>query len=95
MNITLTNDKLLITDPSGDVIDFAKMNLSYIDKSKQYQLKRMSKNPYLRTSAAYVALQQTVKGKVFELSGNTLSMPSGFALLFEQNFPNYKFLDSN
>ena len=94
MNITLTNDKLLITDPSGDVIDFAKMNLSYTDKSKQYQLKRMSKNPYLRTSAAYVALQQTVKGKVFELSGNTLSMPSGFALLFEQNFPNYKFLDS-
>ncbi len=94
MNITLTNDKLLITDPSADVIDFAKMNLSYTDKAKQYQLKRMSKNPYLRTSAAYVALQQTVKGKVFELTDTTLSMPSGFVALFEQTFPSYKFLDS-
>ena len=94
MNIILTNDKLTITDPSEDVIDFVKTNLSYTDKAAQYQLKRMSKNPYLRTSAAYAALQKTVKGKVYELSGNTLTIPSGFITQFQQVFPNYKFSDS-
>lgn len=94
MNIILTNDKLTITDPSGDVIDFVKTNLSYTDKAKQYQLKRMSKNPYLRTSAAYAALQQSVKGKVYELNGNLLTMPSGFISLFQETFPSHTFTDS-
>lgn len=94
MDITIANDKLTIMNPTDDVIDFIKTNLSYTDRAKQYQLKRMSKNPYLRTSAAYAALQQTVKGKVYELNGNILSMPSGFVSLFEQTFPGYKFSDS-
>ena len=94
MNIILTNDKLTITDPSNDVIDFVKTNLSYTDKAKQYQLKRMSKNPYMRTTAAFVALQQSVKGKVYELNGNLLTIPSGFISLFQQTFPNYQFSDS-
>ena len=93
MNITLTNEKLEFVNPTGDVIAFAKANLSYTDKSKQYQLKRMSCNPYLRTTPAFVALQATVKGQVYEVKGNVLSMPSGFASLFTENFPTYSFTD--
>jgi len=93
MNLILTNDKLTITDPSDNVIDFVKTNLSYTDKAKQYQLKRMSKNPYLRTSAAYVELQKQVKGKVYSLDANILTVPSGFITLFEQNFPSLTYTD--
>lgn len=94
MNITLTNEKLEIVDPTSDLVEFAKKNLSYTDKAKQYQLKRMAKNPYLRTSPAYAALQATVKGKVFDHSGNVLSMPSGFFNLLKENFPNENYTDS-
>ncbi len=94
MNITLTNEKLEFVDPTSDLIQFAQKQLSYTDKSKQYQLKRMAKNPYLRTSPAYAALQATVKGQVFEHSGNILSMPSGFFDLFVENFPNENYTDN-
>ncbi len=94
MNIILTNEKLEFVDPTDDLVDFAKKNLSYTDKAKQYQLKRMAKNPYLRTSPAYAALQATVKGQVFTHSGNILSMPSGFLNLFVENFPNENYTDS-
>lgn len=93
MNITLTNEKLEIVDPTDDLVSFAKKHLSYTDKAKQYQLKRMSKNPYLRTSPAYVALQATVKGQVFDHFGNILSMPSGFYHLLLENFPNENYTD--
>lgn len=93
MKLTATNEKLEIVDPSDDVIQFAKSQLSYTDKAKQYQLKRMSKNPWMRNSPQYVALQQTVKGQVYELKGNVLTMPSGFVDLFEQTFPNYSHTD--
>lgn len=94
MNITLTNTQLEFVNPTDDLINFAKKNLSYTDKAKQYQLKRMAKNPYLRTSPAYAALQATVKGQVFNHSGNILVMPSGFYELFIQNFPNENYTDS-
>lgn len=94
MTISLTNEKLEITDPTPEMLSFFKQKLTYVDKAKQYQLKRMSKNPYLRTSAAYVTLQQTVKGQVYEVKGNVLSMPSGFANLFIQNFPTYNYTDA-
>jgi superfamily II DNA or RNA helicase len=93
MNIILTNEKLEFTDPIDQVLDFAKKNLSYKDKAKQYQLKRISKNPYLRTSPAYAALLASVKGQVFELKGNILSMPSGFVNLFIENFPSCNYTD--
>lgn len=94
MNITLTNDKLEIVDPSADLIAFAKTNLSYTDKGKQYQLRRMAKNPYLRTSPQYAALQATVKGQVYELHGNVLTMPSGFASLVFTSFPTLQCTDA-
>lgn len=93
MNIILTNEKLEFTDPTDDIVAFAKTRLSYVDKSKQYQLKRMAKNPWLRTSPAYAELQKTVKGKVFEIQDNILTTPSGFVDIFLQNFPTINYTD--
>lgn len=94
MNIILTNEALNFIDPTDSVIKFAKTNLHYVDKAKQYQLKRMSKNPWMRTSPTYAALQQTIKGQVYEIKGNILTMPSGFADLFIDNFPTENYTDS-
>lgn len=93
MHSTFTNERLEFVDPTDELVDFVKKNLSYVDKAKQFQLKRMSKNPWMRTTPAYVALQQTVKGKVFTHEGNVLTMPSGFSELFVENFPNENYTD--
>jgi superfamily II DNA or RNA helicase len=88
MNIALTNDKLTIIDPSADIVAFAKGALSYVDKSKQYQLRRMAKSPWSRNSPAYAQLLKTVKGQVYELNGNVLTAPSGVANLILDEHPN-------
>src|SRR5271166_4995162 len=93
MNIFLTNDKLEIIDPSDEILDFAKSQLSYTDKSKQYQLKRMGKNPWLRVSPEYAALQASIHGQVFEIKNNSLRMSSGLLELFRNTFPSLKIID--
>lgn len=93
MHSTFTNERLEFVDPTDELVDFVKKNLSYVDKAKQFQLKRMSKNPWMRTTPAYAALQQTVKGKVFTHEDNVLTMPSGFSELFVENFPNENYTD--
>lgn len=92
--ITLSNQKLEVVDPTPEILSFCSKNLTFVDKAKQYQLKRMGKNPYLRTTPAYAALQQAVKGKVYKLDSNTLTMPSGFIALFQETFPTLPFTDS-
>jgi superfamily II DNA or RNA helicase len=93
MHSTFTNKELKFVDPTDELVDFVKKNLSYVDKAKQFQLKRMSKNPWMRTTPAYAALQQTVKGKVFSHTGNILTMPSGFSEMFIENFPHENYTD--
>lgn len=88
MKITISNDKLEIVDPSDAVVHFAKSELRYTDKSKQYQLKRMAKNPWQRTSALYAKLQAEVHGTCYEHNGNVLTIPSGFLHAFTETFPN-------
>jgi superfamily II DNA or RNA helicase len=89
-NITITNDKLEIVNPDTSIIQFAKTNLHYVDKAKQFQLKRMSKNPWMRNSPAYVVLQQSIKGQVYSFENNTITMPAGF---IKEAFPSYIYTD--
>jgi len=93
MNIILTNNKLEIEDASPEVKVFVKTNLSYTDKAKAYQLKRMAKNPWQRNSPLYKQIQQSVHGEVFEESGSKLTMASGFIDLLVQEFPLLNFSD--
>lgn len=93
MNITLTNEKLEIEDATPEVDAFIKTNLIYTDKAKQFQLKRMAKNPWQRASPLYAQLQKTVKGSLFQESGNKLTAPSGFIDLLCERFPSLGFMD--
>jgi superfamily II DNA or RNA helicase len=93
MNVTITNEKLEIIDPTDEIVAFAKKHLSYVDKAKQYQLKRMSKNPWMRTSPAYVALQREIKGQVYKLESNVLTIPSGFINSFNEYLSGSSYTD--
>ena len=53
--------------------------LSYTDTAKQWQLRRMAKNPFLKKSAAYKALEKEVHGCLVKEVGNDLIIPSGFS----------------
>ena len=77
-HLTVSNDKIVIVDPSQDVLDFLDASLTYTDKAKQYQLRRMSRNVFLRSTPAYKKLQQEVKGKLYEQNANSISTSSGF-----------------
>lgn len=85
-DITVSNDKLVIANPSQDVLDFIRDNLTYTDKSKQYQLRRMAKSVYLRSTPAYKALQQQVNGSLFEENASDISMSSCFLDVIQKEF---------
>lgn len=83
--ITISNDKLVIANYSQDMLDFVRDNLTYTDKSKQYQLRRMSKNIYLRSTPAYKKIQKEVNGQLFEENLVDLSMSSCFLELLKKH----------
>lgn len=87
MNVTITNDKIEVVNPTASAINFAKTNLSYVDKSKLYQIKRMERNPWQANSRALLELKKSVNGTLYTIDGNTLTMPQGFYDEFRKAFP--------
>src|ERR1700677_3409493 len=77
-NVVVYNDHLVIEDFSSDVKEFADRVLTYTDKSKQYQLRRMSRSVWQRNSPAYAQLKKEVKGSLYQEIGNKLVMSSCF-----------------
>lgn len=78
MQINVKNDITEIIDISTELLSIIKEELSYKDKSKQYQLKRMSKNLWSRNSELYAQLQKEVDGQLYEINGNITTIPSTF-----------------
>ena len=73
----VNNNEIVITDPSPEVLSWANRTLSYTDKSKNFQLRRMAKNPFLRASPAYAKIQAEAKGQLHRVSGDKLgTVPS-------------------
>jgi len=85
-HVTIYNDKLIIRDPSIEMQEFVKKHLTYTDKSKQYQLRRMAKNMYLRNSPAYAQLQKEVKGQLYEEDDDKLIVSSCFVEMLKDKF---------
>jgi superfamily II DNA or RNA helicase len=85
MRVILSNEHLEVVDPTPDVLRFAEKSLTYTDKAKQFQLRRMANNPWQRNSQAYRDLEQRVDGKMYEYD-TTLRMPQGFENLFREAF---------
>lgn len=85
-NIVINNATMTITDPTSDVIAFIRKHLTYVDKSKQYQLRRMARSVWARNSPAYAALQAQVKGTLYEESGNNIILSSCFIDMLSREF---------
>ena len=81
--VVVHNDHLIIEDFSSDVKEFAEQTLTYTDKSKQYQLRRMGRNVWSRNSPLYAQLKSEVKGSLYTEVGNKLVMSSCFASLIQ------------
>ena len=77
--IDLYNGYIKISSPSEELRESLSNLLSYKDKSKQYQLKKMSKNPFLRASKAYEKLLKESEGTLIEEVNNELILPPGIA----------------
>jgi superfamily II DNA or RNA helicase len=86
-HIAIYNDRLIITDPSQEMRKFIHSELTYTDKSKQYQLRRMAKNMWQRNSPAYKQLQSQVNGTLYEdVAPNQMAVSSCFVELLKGKF---------
>jgi superfamily II DNA or RNA helicase len=87
--VVVYNDHLIIEDFSSDVKEFAEQHLTYTDKSKQYQLRRMGRNVWQRNSPLYAQLKSEVKGSLYQEISNKLVMSSCFVKMLndELNLP--------
>ena len=72
------NDVIRIDDLDKSIESDIKTQLTYTDKSKEYQMRRMQKNPFTRNTEAYAQLAKESKGSLWKKDGNTLIVPSGF-----------------
>lgn len=82
------NDIIRIEDIDPILESEIKRQLSYVDKSKQYQIRRMRKNPFYASSPLLAKMQQESEGALCTKDGNSLIVPSGFATLIKSLIPN-------
>lgn len=88
MKAIISNHEIIIQDFKKHDADYFRNILTYIDKSKQYQLKKMAKNPFLRKLPAYTKLQQESTGCLLIEQDTELILPSGFYhLIIDKQIP--------
>jgi len=83
MKAIVNNDKIKIESVEPAFKARLMKALSYTDTAKQWQLRRMAKNPFLKKSVAYKALEGEVYGCLMEESGSDLIILSGFSYLLK------------
>ena len=83
MLVSVDNSKVVIQNPSDILISDLKEILSFKDKSKDYQLKKMAANPYMRNSKIYNQLKAEASVCLLEQKDNQISFPT--ALLYLTN----------
>src|ERR1035437_7185029 len=92
-HVAIYNDKLVVSNPTDELRSFVKEQLSYTDKSKQYQLRRMSKNIWQKSSPLYAQLLKEVKGQLYEEVDDKIMMSSCFVELLRPMFNCQSILD--
>ena len=85
MDIQIDNGNIVIKDYTSDFSKKLHELLSYTDKSKQYQIKKMSRNPFSRNSELYKKLVADQEGTLVDERSSVITIPSGFAYLFKNN----------
>lgn len=84
MKIIITNKQIVIKKPTDRVLTYLKDILSYKDKSKEYQLRKMEKNSWHRNTDYYHELKKSVYGSLLEkIDSDTYAIPSGFSYLID------------
>lgn len=78
MKVVVENDLMRIDNPSQDVVNTIIEELTYKDKSKEYQLKRMAKSAWSRNTPLYKQLLQEVEGKLYTEDNGSLILSSSF-----------------
>lgn len=94
MDIIIHNKNIVIKGADDNFKDYLRTHLSYTDKSKEYMLRRMEKNPFQRNSPAYFAAKKEMSGCLLVEDGDELIVPSGFADLFNDMNPTDKRCDT-
>lgn len=94
MLVAIVNNDKFSVPATAEVKAFARSYLTYTDKSKQYQLRRMGKNIWQRNSPLYKQLESEVKGFLFEETATEIKMNSAFLELFISEFPNIQIQDN-
>lgn len=94
MKIVVENDFTRISNPTNDILNIIRTELTYKDKAKQYQLRRMSKNRWTRNSPLYKKLQQEVDGKLYSEDNGDLIMSSCFFDYYIDQFANASIIDN-
>lgn len=77
MKVIVHNGHTVILDIHESMISDIYKSLSFKDKSKEYQLSRMAKNPFARNSKAYHQLKSEVTSTLVEHQGNGIKIPTG------------------
>lgn len=78
MNANLDNAYLTVVDPSPDFLKVIRKILTYKDKSKAYQLRRMGRTAWGRSSDAYKKVKEEMEGSLFtELPDGSVTIPAG------------------
>ena len=85
MKAIVTNSITIITDATDEMRKRLRQLLSYKDKSKQFQLNRMARNPFQRNSEHYKKLLSESEGcLLYEKDGNDmLVIPSSLCHLID------------
>lgn len=76
------------------MIQSLQSELTYTDKSKQYQMRRLGKTLWGRQSPLYKKLQAEVHGELYEMSGNDIVISSAFFGHFDEYFKNATIVDN-
>ena len=88
MQTIINNDSIVIHNPSTELLKILKSDLSYTDKSKQYQLKKMSRNPWSRNSPLYKRLQTEVNGVLYSETDSSIEISASFFDAYKEHFVN-------
>jgi intein/homing endonuclease len=88
INAHIFNDIIRIDHIDESIESEIKRQLSYVDKSKQYQLRRMRMNPFGASPALMAQLESESYGTLLKKEGNSIIVPSGFASLVKSLIPN-------
>lgn len=94
MQITINNDSIRIDNPTAQLENSIKEELTYKDKAKQYQLRRLSKTAWGRNSPAYKQLQNEVNGQLYKEDNGSLIISSCFYKHFESMFAGASITDN-